>query len=692
MHRTTRRRLTSAAAVLALSGCGGAAPQPTPTPVVTVNTPAPAARSGIDKAQFDAAVRPQDDLYRAINGRWLKETEIPADRSNYGAFTVLADEAEKQIRAIVERTAAASDAADGSEAKKVGDFFATWMDEAAVEKQGVTPLRPLLTAITAMKSKAELPAMWAKLARLGVAMPLYPYVNQDDKDANTMIGGFNQAGLGLPDRDFYLQQDEKFAKIRAAYLAHIEKMLTLLGDKDAKAAAAAIVALETELAKAQWDRVKNRDPVATYNKFDREGFAKLAANIDLPAYNKAVGFGELPAVLVRQPSYVTELGKLVGKTPLQTWQRYLRWHVLTTYAEVLPKAFDDENFAFYGKTLQGVPEQRPRWKRALSALDHTLGFAVGKLYVAEHFPPAHKEKMDALVQNLVRAYDQELGKLEWMSPETRAAAKAKLAKFRVKIGYPKVWRDYAALEVVRGELFGNRIRSASFHYERALAKLGKPVDRTEWYMTPQTVNAYYDPQNNEIVFPAAILQPPFFDADADPAVNYGGIGAVIGHEISHGFDDQGSQYDGDGNLRSWWTKEDRERFDARTAALAAEYATYEPVPGYKLDGKFTLGENIADLGGLKMGFVAWQLSLGGKPSPVIDGLTGAQRVFAGWAQVWRRNYRQENLLNRIKTDPHSPSEFRANGTPRNLDAFHEAFGTKAGDKMWKDPTARIRIW
>ena len=684
LHRLSP--LVALAAAALQTGCGAAAP------VDGKKAPAALAASGVDPALFDRAVRPQDDLYRAINGRWVANTPIPADRSNYGAFTALADAAELQIRALAEAGASDASAPEGSEARKVGDFYATWLDEAAVEARGLAPLAPTLETIAMLPSLAELPTLMANLSRQGVDMPLRPSVGQDDKDATAMIGAFDQGGLGLPERDFYLQDDAKFKKIRSDYRAHIEATLGLIGDRDAKASAAAILALETEIATLHWDRVKNRDPLATYNKVARDELKALGGSFDLRALSDAAGFSSLPAVLVRQPSYAKALGALAARTPLVTWKHYLRWQVVCAAAGQLPKAVDEEHFRFYGKTLDGIPEQRPRWKRALGALDDALGFAVGKLYVARHFPPGHKAKMDALVQNLLRAYDQELARIDWMSPETRAAAKVKLSKFRVKIGYPDRWRDYSALRVVRGDLYGNHVRAVAFHYERDLAKLGKPVDRSEWYMTPQTVNAYYDPQNNEIVFPAAILQPPFFAADADPAVNYGGIGAVIGHEISPGFDDQGSQYDGDGNLRSWWTDADRKGFEARTAALADEYGSHEPVPGYKVDGRFTLGENIADLAGLKMAFIAWQLSLEGGAARVIDGLSGAQRVFAGWAQVWRRNYRPENLLNRLKTDPHAPSESRANGTPRNLDAFHEAFGTQPADRMWKAPDQRIRIW
>jgi predicted metalloendopeptidase len=516
--------------------------------------------------------------------------------------------------------------------------------------------------------------------------------HQDNKDATQYIGDLYQSGLGLPDRDYYLLNDAKFKTIREQYVAHVEKMLTLAGVKNADKAAKDIMALETRIAKGHWDKVTNRDPVKTYNKLDAAALKKLTADIDWSAYLKTVGFDTLPAIIVSQPTYLTALGKEIKSTSLDTWKIYLKWHALSDAAPYLSKAFVDENFAFFGKTLNGIQEIRPRWKRGVEATEGALGEALGKVYVAKHFPPENKARMEALVANLVKAYEGSINSLAWMSDATKAKAQEKLKKFTVKIGYPNQWRDYAALEVKADDLAGNLQRATAFEYTRNLAKLGKPVDRNEWFMTPQTVNAYYNPEMNEIVFPAAILQPPFFNVAADDAANYGGIGAVIGHEISHGFDDQGSQYDGDGNLNMWWTKEDRAKFDTLGAKLAAQYDTYEPVKGYTVNGKFTLGENIGDLGGLTVAHKAYVLSLAGKEAPVIDGLTGDQRFFYGWSQVWARKYREENLLTRLKTDPHSPSEFRANGTVVNIPAFHSAFGTKEGDKLFKPEAERIVIW
>jgi putative endopeptidase len=686
----------SALALAALAACGKKSEAPVAetaaSAAATVPATSKALTSGIDKANFDTSVRPQDDLYHAVDGNWLKSTPIPADKSNYGAFTKLDDDAEAQIKDIVESLAAKKDKAPGSEEQKIGDLYADFMDETKVEELGIKPLQPLLDQIGAIKDKKELVALMASFAKQGISVPVRAGVGQDDKDSTHYIPGFGQDGLGLPDRDYYLQDDAKFKGIRAAYLAHVEKMLGMAGVKDAAKAAKDIMALETRLAKAQWDKVKNRDPVATYNKFETAKFATLTKDFDFAEYSKSLGFGGEPAVLVAQPDYVAAFGKAYKEVPLETWKLYFQWHALSDAAPMLSKPFVDENFAFYSTTLNGIPENRPRWKRGVKFVEAGIGEAVGKIYVAKYFPAENKARMEKLVSNLIKTYDQEFDTLDWMSAETKVKAKEKLAKIMVKIGYPKEWRDYSALEVKPGDLLGNAQRAAEFEYNRNLAKLGKPIDRNEWGMTPQTVNAYYNPGMNEIVFPAAILQPPFFDVNAEDAVNYGGIGAVIGHEISHGFDDQGSQYDGDGNLQSWWTADDRKKFEAKTAALATQYDAYEPVKGYKLNGKFTLGENIADLGGLTIAQKAYHLSLEGKDAPELDGFTGDQRLFMGWAQVWRRNYREQNLIVRIKTDPHSPSEFRANGTPVNVPAFYTAFGVKEGDKMFKPAAERLTIW
>ncbi len=684
-----KKLLAGACCALMLGACGK---KPADAPAPTETAAAPALGSGIDKSLADTSVRPQDDLYRAIDGNWLKNTPIPADKTNYGAFTKLADDAEAQLRAIIEELAAKTDKKAGSVEQKVGDYYAAFMDEAKAEELGLTPIEAELARIDAIKDKKELPLVMAELVRKGVGVPLVPYVHQDPKDSTQYAGDLYQYGLGLPDRDYYLIDDDKFKGIRAQYLAHLQKMFELARIDGGAQKAKDVLALETALAKAQWDKVENRDPVKTYNAFEPAKLSTLAPQIDWPGYLGAVGYGELKQVLVSQPTYVTGVGKLLDSAPLAQWQSYLKWQLLHAHASLLSKAFVDEDFAFNGKILNGQQEQRPRWKRGVEGIENSLGEAAGQIYVQRHFPAESKARIEKLVKNLIAAYAVAIDNLEWMSADTKKAAQEKLSKFTYKIGYPDEWRDYGKMEVKAGDSVGNSQRAAAFEYERNLAKLGKPIDRKEWHMTPQTVNAYYNPEMNEIVFPAAILQPPFFQVDAEDAVNYGGIGAVIGHEISHGFDDQGSQYDGDGNLRMWWTDEDRKKFEALGNALAAQYDAYEPVAGYHVNGKFTLGENIADLGGLTIAHAAYLKSLDGKPATDIDGLSADQRFFMGWAQVWRRSYREENLLNRLKTDPHSPSEYRCNGVVINVPPFYDAFGVKEGDKLYTPAEQRIKIW
>ena len=689
-----KKSMFAAAALLpCLVACGGGKPAPAP-PAEPAASPKAAAplKSGIDAANFDSSVRPQDDLYLATNGTWLKNTTIPPDKSNYGAFSLLADDAEKQMRTIVEELAAKTGKAPGSNEQKVGDFYASFMDEAQIEQLGIEPIKAELAQIDALTDKRDLPVLMATLSRAGIDVPLAAYVHQDAKDATRYAGDFFQGGLSLPNRDFYLIDDAKFAALRKGLVQHIEAMMKLAGMPDPAKGAAAVLALETQLAKHQWDKVELRDPVKRYNPYPAAKLADLTKAIDWPRFLEASGYAKLETVLISQPTYVTQLGKMMDGLPLDQWKTYLKWQVLGARADDLPKAFVDESFAFFGKTLNGIEENEPRWKRGVGSVESALGESVGQLYVDRHFPAENKARMEALVKNLIRAYGQAIDELTWMSPDTKKAAQEKLAKFTTKIGYPNRWRDYTKLEVVAGDAVGNSRRAAAFEYQREIDKLGQPIDREEWGMTPQTVNAYYNAEMNEIVFPAAILQPPFFDAGAEDAVNYGGIGAVIGHEISHGFDDKGSQYDGDGNLRMWWTAEDRAKFEALGAKLAAQYDRYEPVKGYHVNGKFTLGENIADLGGLTIAHRAYELSLDGKPGPVLDGLTADQRFFQGWAQVWRRLYRDENLLNRLKTDPHSPSEYRCNGVVVNVPEFQEAFAVKPEDRLHSTADSRIKIW
>jgi predicted metalloendopeptidase len=650
--------------------------------------------SGVDLANIDASVRPQDDFFVNLNGKWLANTEIPADKSSWGSFEKLDDDTKPQLRAIIEAAAADKNKAAGSDAQRIGDFFASYMDEARLEQLGLAPLKAELDRVAALRDKKQIPALIAHFNRYGVTAPYGFGIHQDNKDSTRYVADLVQSGLSLPDRDYYLKKtDKKMADTLAKYQWHVTRMLTLAGNANAAADAKAIVALETAIAKIQWTKVQLRDPVKAYNKVALDQLAKLAPGYDWSTWLQDTGIaGKVDYVIVSQPSFITGVNKLLDKTPLATWKAYFQWQVIHANAPYLAKDFALENFAFYGTVLSDIKEQQPRWKRAVNATDGALGESLGKLYVEQHFPAERKARMEALVKNLLEAFRQSIDTLDWMSPETRLQAQAKLAKFTTKIGYPNKWRDYSTLVVAKDDLVGNIQRSHAFEYEKEVNKLGKPIDREEWGMTPQTVNAYYNPEMNEIVFPAAILQPPFFDAGADDAVNYGGIGAVIGHEISHGFDDQGAQYDGDGNLRDWWTKADHKNFAAKTRMLVKQYNGYSPVKGYFVNGELTLGENIADNSGAAIAYKAYLISLGGRPAPVLDGLSGEQRFYMGFGQVWRSKIRDAQQIVYLKSDPHSPDQFRANGTVRNQPGFYQAFGVKPGDKMYLAPKDRVIMW
>lgn len=651
-----------------------------------------AAKSGVDGSFVDSRIRPQDDLFRHVNGKWLAESPIPPDRPLDGAFYKLRDLSEANLRAIIEETAARPDSPPGSEARKVGDLFASFMAEGNADRLGLEPIRPDLDAIASVADKPGLTKLLAGLQRNGVEGPFGVFVNTDAKQSDRYIVQLSQAGLGLPDESYY--RLDQFKPQREAYLLHIRKMFELAGLPEPARSAEQVLALETRLAKDHWDRVKNRDDVLTYNKKDRKALAELTPGFEWHTWSDAAGIRGVEDVIVGQPSYFTAMARAFDEVPLPDWKAWLAWSVLRTHAPLLSKPFVDENFNFYGKTLTGSQEIKPRWKRGVGVVEGSLGEAVGKLFVEKHFPPAAKARMQQLVANLIEAYRRDIQSLEWMGPATKRKALEKLAKFNPKIGYPERWRDYASLEIRRDDLVGNANRAAAFEFDRQLAKLGKPVDRSEWMMTPQTVNAYYNPGMNEIVFPAAILQPPFFDLEADDAVNYGGIGAVIGHEIGHGFDDQGSKYDGDGNLKDWWTDGDRKEFDARAKKLIEQYNGFEPAetPGQHVNGALTIGENIGDLGGLTIAYKAYKIALGEGEAPTLGGLTGDQRFFIGWAQVWRAKYRPAELTRRIAVDPHSPAEFRCNGVIRNIPEFYRAFGVKEGDKLWLSPERRVQIW
>ena len=653
-----------------------------------------AIRSGIDLSFIDPNARPQDDLFGHVNGRWLAEYEMPADRATDGAFRDLFDKAEEQVRDLIIE---ASERAADIDAQRIGDLYASFLDEGAVERRGVQPLLDELATIDDAADAAALAAVVGTLQRTGVGGGVGLYIDTDSKDSTRYLVHLTQSGIGLPDESYY--REEQHAEVLAAYPGHIARMFGLVfggSSEDHGDTADRIVALETKLAAAHWDVVKRRDADLTYNL---RTFAELEteAGFDWAGWVSALGATPeaMAELVVRQPDYLTAFARLWGSADLEDWKRWARWRLICARASMLNDALVAADFDFYGRLLTGTEEIRDRWKRGVSLVQGLMGDSVGKLYVQRHFPPGAKARIDTLVDNLQQAYRISISDLDWMTPATRERALTKLDKFTAKVGYPAKWRDYSTLVIDRADLYGNYQRGSAVSSDRELAKLGGPVDRDEWFMTPQTVNAYYNPGMNEIVFPAAILQPPFFDAEADDAANYGGIGAVIGHEIGHGFDDQGAKYDGEGNLVDWWTDDDRTEFGARTKALIEQYEAFTPrglAGDHHVNGAFTVGENIGDLGGLSIALLAYQLSLNGQPAPVIDGLTGVQRVFYGWAQVWRTKSRDAEAIRRLAVDPHSPPEFRCNGVIRNLDAFYEAFELAEDDALFLEPQRRVRIW
>ena len=651
--------------------------------------------SGIDQDHRNTEVRPQDDLFRHVNGSWLDTAEIPDDRASDGAFHHLRDEAERHLLTLLGRVADQPQEA-GTEAQQVGDLYASFMDEARIEELDAQPIAADLAAIDAVASTTDLASLLGSFGRVGVPGPFGVAVFADARESDRYAVYLAQGGLGLPDEAYY--REESFASAREAYVGHVARMLALAGvtAADASEQAEQVMALETRLASHHWDQVADRDAEATYNPFDRAGLAGLAPGFDWDTWLAGLHAPArlLDRVVVREPSYLEGFGQALAEVPLDHWKAWLRWHLVHSTAALLSDRFVQENFDFYGRTLTGAPELRARWKRGVGVVEAALAEALGKLYVAEHFPPEAKAQMLSLVANLIEAYRQSITGLVWMTDETRARALEKLEQFTPKVGYPDTWRDYADLEIKPGDVVGNLRRAASFEADRDLARVGQPVDRNEWFMSPQTVNAYYNPLMNEIVFPAAILHPPFFDPHADAAVNYGAIGAVIGHEIGHGFDDQGSRYDGHGNLNDWWTDLDRAAFEERTGALIRQYDALEPrqTPGHHVNGAFTVGENIGDLGGLAIAHAAYRIALAGQDAPEIDGLSGAQRFFWAWAQAWRTKSRDAEVVRLLAVDPHSPPEFRCNAIVRNIDGFHEAFGVAPGDALWLEPAERVDIW
>ncbi|MBB5706510.1 M13 family metallopeptidase [Sphingopyxis panaciterrulae] len=637
---------------------------------------------GFDAKGMDRTVLPGNDFYAYANGAWAKATAIPADKSNYGMFTELADLSQQRTRDILE-------AAKSDPNSKIGRAYTAYLDNGAVEAKGLAPIETWLTKVRSV-DKAGLAGLLAEADRNGVSHFFGGYVGQDDKNPDVYIYSLYQGGLGMPDRDFYLKPGERNDTLQAAYLKHLENMLVLAGEANAAARAKAIYDLEKQIATVHWDKNDSSDATKVYNKMTIAELAQAAPGFDWAGFIRGVGVNE-DMILVAQPSAFTGEAKLISEAPIAVIRDLLLVRSLDDFSDVLPDAVAKESFAFYGTALSGTPEMQERWKRAVDFTTGNLGEAVGQDYVARYFPPETKAAMDKLVKNVIAALGERIDRLSWMQPETKVKARAKLASFTTKIGYPDKWKDYSKLDIEADDLFGNALRSNQFAHDDNISRLGGPIRRWEWSMTPMTVNAYANFGMNEIVFPAAILQPPFFDPNADPAINYGGIGAVIGHEISHHFDDQGAKYDQTGKLADWWTPADVKAFEAAGKALVAQYDAYEVLPGEHLDGTFTLGENIGDLAGLTIAYDAYKKALGGKEAPVIDGTTGDQRFFLGWAQVWRRNYREQNLSQRITTDPHSPSIQRA-WVSRNLDPWYKAFQVKPGQTLYLAPEDRVRIW
>jgi putative endopeptidase len=657
-------------------------------------TTSPGTASGIDLDELDPSIRPQDDLFRHVNGRWIGRTEIPADKARYGSFMVLAEESEKAVREIIE---ASQDAEPGTEDRKIGDLYASFMDTDRIEALGAEPLRPMLAEAEAPTTIAEFLQTLGRLERGGSAGFVQLFVDNDPGDPERYLVFLEQGGLGLPDESYY--REERFEEIRGKYREHLERMLGLAGVDDAAARADRILALEHEIAAVHWDNVATRDAQKTYNLLPWDGVEALAAGVPIAAWRDGMGIpiAAVAEVVVREPSFVEGVAALLTEDRLPAWRDWLAWQIVRSNAAYLTNEIVETNFGFYGTALTGTPQLRDRWKRGVGLTEGVLGEAIGRIYVERHFPSASKTAMDELVADLVEAYRRSIEALDWMGPETRERALEKLRKFTPKIGFPVKWRDYSTLSIDATDLIANVRAAGEFEFQRELGKIGSPIDRDEWFMTPQTINAYYNPGFNEIVFPAAILQHPFFDPERDAAANYGAIGAVIGHEIGHGFDDHGSQYDGDGRLVDWWTADDKAAFEDRTKALIEQYDALAPaqVPEHHVNGALTIGENIGDLGGLGIAWRAYGIHLereGLTEGPVVDGLTAAERFFLSWAQAWQQQGRDEEIIRLLAIDPHSPNEFRCNQIVRNIDAFYDAFGVTEADALWMDPADRVAIW
>lgn len=676
--------------LLLLSGCSNSDDTTAKTNIAAPQKTALA--SGIEQTNMDKSVRPQDNFYRYINGGWMNKNEIPGDKTAIGSFYDLRDKADDDVKAIIEELAATDGLKLGSDEQKVADLFRSYMDNEKRDADGIAPIQSILSAINNLKTKDDLANFFGTYSTAGISNPLALYISIDAKNSSSYAIHIWQSGLNLPDKDYYFNEAERFVNLRSGYVTHIENMYNLAGMSNGKDAAKNIMALETSLAEFHWTRVQSRDSEKRYNKFATNNLNSITDKFNWQAFLAAEGVAAQKDIIINQPDFIEGFGKVFDETSLDVWKQYLTFNTLNAFSSYLTTELDNEDFDFFSKQLSGLKEQKPQWKRGVSVVNSNLGEVIGKVYVTRHFTPAAKSRMSELVENLRNAYGLSINDLAWMSADTKKAAHVKLAAFTPKIGYPDKWEDYSDLTIKSGDLVGNIIKSRKVSSDKEIAKLGGPIRKWEWHMTPQTVNAYYNPPANEIVFPAAILQAPFFNMKADDAVNYGGIGAVIGHEMGHGFDDQGSKYDATGNLRNWWTEQDLKEFSTRTKALVEQYAGYQVFDDLNVNGELTLGENIGDLSGVTIAYKAYKASLNGKEAPVIDGLTGDQRFFMGYAQIWRSKIVEKSMRNRVATDPHSPGEFRALGSLSNMNEFYEAFDVKEGDAMYIAPEKRVKIW
>ncbi len=689
--KVIEKALLCLSVAIAVGACTPAQQASTETVAPTVAEQKIPMKSGIITENMDLSVKPGDNFFNYVNGTWLTTIEIPSDKASYGSFAILADEAQEDVKAIID-SASQGDYPAGSDEQKVGDMYSSYMDTENRNKVGVKPLASEFEKIANIASYDDLVEYFAYATKYGYSTPLSFFQYADFKSPNEYAIYAWQSGIGLPDREYYFKEDEDGKKVLASYQAHIERMFGLAGLENGEKSAAMLMALETQIAGQHMKKEQARNWAENYSKLSMVELKALMPNFNWSAFINATGFDMPENMIIMQNDFLAGIDKIIAETSLEDWRTFLQWGVINASAGSLNVEMDNANFDFYSTVLYGVEEQRPMWRRATGVLNSTLGEVIGKVYVKQHFPPEAKQRMQVMVDNLLKAYEVSIKDLEWMTDETRVQALDKLSKFTVKIGYPDKWKDYSALQVSATDLFGNMRNAADVAYAEELAKQGKPVDKTEWAMTPQTVNAYYNPTANEIVFPAAILQAPFFDLEAEDAVNYGGIGAVIGHEIGHGFDDSGSTFDGDGVLRNWWTDTDREEFKNRTGKLVEQYNAYEPLEGVFVNGEFTLGENIGDLGGISIALRAYEMSLNGKPAPILDGFTGEQRVFLGFGQVWAGKYRDEALKSQINTDSHSPAQYRANGSVRNVPEFYTAFDVKPTDALYLPEAERVKIW